>query len=203
MTRLDVLRARLDRVRSPLLAIACAAIVVLAAGCGPLDDEDDEEPTPRAGGTASPVASPRRGPEQVFEGTPRAGATDPEDGTPPGGPTRTPRPRTTEDANANATRAARPTPTPPTVEGCEEPEELPEVQGRRIRQTAADADLGVNLRAGPGADCELVQTLEPGTRVEVRSGPVRVDDMLWVRIEVDETEGWVAEELLEPAEDED
>jgi hypothetical protein len=186
-----------------LLALVCAAIVVIAAGCGPLGDEDDEEPTSRASGTASPVATPHGGSGQSSGGTPRAGATEPgaEDGTPAGGATRTPSPRASEEASANATRASQTTPTPLSVEGCEEPEELPEVQGRRMRQTAAEADEGVNLRAGPGPDCDIVQTLAPGTPVEVRSGPVRAGDIVWVKVKVGDTEGWVSEELLEPAPD--
>jgi hypothetical protein len=204
MTRLVVLRARLNPLRSPLPAIVCVAILVLAAGCGPLGgDDDDEEPTAQAGGTASPVASPHGGSGQAADGTARAGATEAgaENKTQAAGASGTAQPRTTEDAETTQSAGPTPTPTPPTVEGCAEPEELPDVQGRRNRQTKADADEGVNLRSGPGKDCDIVQTLDPGTPVEVRSGPVLADDIVWVQVRVDDTEGWVSEALLEPAQD--
>jgi hypothetical protein len=76
------------------------------------------------------------------------------------------------------------------------------VQGPADRITSVEADEGVNLRAGPGADCDLLSTLQPGTPVEVISGPVSAGDFLWVKVVAADAEGWMAEEFLEPVEDE-
>jgi hypothetical protein len=212
MSRWDVLRAAAHRG----LGVACVALVLLAVGCGPLGD-DDEEPTATPLAAGSPIAgspaagaTPRGGPVQVTRPPTTASPTSesPDGGaesTPGRRPTRTPEPEETPappEETAEPTRDAERTPTPPSVEGCEEPEELPDVQGESDRVTSPDADEGVNLRAGPGADCDVLATLQPGTAVVVESGPVQSGDLLWVKITVEETEGWVAEQFLEPAEEE-
>jgi hypothetical protein len=206
MTRVHVLRDIALRFRLPLLPIYLAlALLTLLAACGPIgDDDEDDEPTVGPTQAASPAASPVRGPVQSPEGTPgtprSAGTGSDADETPTVRATQTARPRPTPD---DETPAADEMPTPPTVEGCEEPEELPPVQGDSERQTALDADEGVNLRSAPGADCDVLVTLAAGTPLQVESGPVRSGDFLWVKVTVEGTEGWVAEEFLEPVEDEE
>lgn len=89
---------------------------------------------------------------------------------------------------------ARPTstPTPPPAAGCAPPAPLPDVAGSEERLTTE----GINLRTGPGADCEVVRVLAQGVEVTVTSGPVAADDLLWVRVEAGGDEGWVAAEFL-------
>jgi hypothetical protein len=209
MSRWDVLRASARRT----LGLGCVALLLFAVGCGPLGDDDEKEtPTAIPAGsptTASPAAAatPRGGPVQ--ETRPPATSPTPdrsgdEDSTPDAQPTRTPEPAeatTTTEPTREPTQAPR-TPTPPTVEDCEEPEELPQVQGDPDRVTSPEADEGVNLRTGPGEDCDILTTLDPGTEVVVESGPVQAGDLLWVKITVGDTEGWVAERFLEPVADE-
>jgi hypothetical protein len=210
MSRSELLRAAAHR----CLGLACVALLLLAVGCGPLGDEDDEEPTTiPAGGSPTAVASPpagatpRGGPVQVTRspttGSPTPASTEDAGSAPASQPTRTPEPDDTSPPaeTAEPTREVEQPPTPPSVEGCEEPEDLPEVQGESERVTSPEADEGVNLRAGPGAECDVVDTLAPGTAVVVESGPVQSGDLLWVKITVGDTEGWVAEQLLEPAEE--
>jgi uncharacterized protein YraI len=54
----------------------------------------------------------------------------------------------------------------------------------------------VNLREGPSTDCDSVDVLPAGTEVTPLSGPVRGDDRLWILVDVDGTEGWVAEDFV-------
>jgi hypothetical protein len=205
MSHWDVLRATTRRT----LGLGCAALLLVAVGCGPLGDDDDDDETPTALPAGSPTtgspaagATPRGGPLQVTRttaATPTADRSD-DGSTPAARPTRTQEPEE-ETAATEPTRAPR-TPTPPTVENCEEPEELPEVQGDPDRITSPEADEGVNMRAGPGEACDVLTTLQPGTEVVVESGPVQAGDLLWVKIAVGDTEGWVAEQFLESADDE-
>lgn len=55
----------------------------------------------------------------------------------------------------------------------------------------------VNMRAGPGTDFDVLETLDQGTRTEV----LEVDASGWARIRVVESglEGWIAERLLAEA----
>ena len=196
MTRFDVLRVAPRRLRSAVLPIAgvAVAVLVLAAACGPVGGDEDEKPTPRATVAAGGAASPVR--VAGTPGTPRPRATARAvAGTPLARPTQTPSPRPT---SAEPT-AVPETPAPPAVEGCEEPAELPAVQGASLRRTT---DEGVRLRAGPGTDCDQLAELAAGTEVEVLSGPVSAGDRLWVKVTAEGTEGWVAEEFLAPVEDE-
>lgn len=108
-------------------------------------------------------------------------AGDDETAAPTRRPRRTPTP-------ARPTR----TPTPPPAAGCAPPAPLPEVAGSEVRLTTEN----INLRAGPGAECEVVRVLDQGDEVTVTSGPVDADDRLWVRVEAGGDEGWLADEFL-------
>ena len=199
-------------------------LLALLGACSPLgDDNDDEDPTataavpagdaPTAGVTAStpaatPVATPRA---QDAPGTPRPGVaptstpeTDDESGDVGGTPVAddevteeatggTPK---ADEAEAEPTEEEVPDPTTVVVDDCEEPDELPERTGRQNRIVAED---GLRLRAGPGTSCDEITSLALETPVRVLSGVVEAegDDIEWVKVDVDGTEGWVAAEFLE------
>jgi hypothetical protein len=206
MSRWEVLRFAAHR----SIAVGCVALLLVAVGCGPLgDDDEDDTPTPLpAAGSPTPGATPRGGPVQVTRTSAAASpAAEPSDDATAESTLAT-RPARTPQVDATAEPAETPeptspprTPTPPEVEGCEEPEELPDVQGEPDRIISLEADEGVNLRAAPGADCDLLATLQPGTEVVVESGPVQAGEFLWVKVTAADAQGWIAEEFLEPADD--
>jgi hypothetical protein len=163
--------------------------------------------TPRVTPPASPRAAAARVTEAVAE-TPNEATNDPtavaEDATTTGAVTAdadvtatVPADEETAGATSRPRRTptpARPTrtPTPPPAAGCAPPAPLPAVVGSEERLTTEN----INLRAGPGAECEIVRVLDQGTEVTVTSGPVDADDRLWVRVEAGGDEGWLADEFL-------
>jgi hypothetical protein len=194
------------------IAVGCVALLLAAAGCGPLgDDDEDETPTPLPA-AASPTAgaTPRAGSDQEAATPATSPAAEPTgeaatvEATPATEPTRPAQADTTiePEDTPEPTRPPR-TPTPPVAEGCQEPDELPAVQGETDRIISPEADEGVNLRSGPGPDCDLLATLQPGTAVVVESGPVESGEFLWVKVTAADAEGWLAEEFLAPADDEE
>lgn len=85
-----------------------------------------------------------------------------------------------------------------TVDSCEVAE-LPEYLGSDPQQVTIDA---VNFRSGPGTDCPVIgEVIDAGVTVEVLSNPVEREgeDIVWVAVNVDGEEGWLATEFLEPA----
>jgi len=60
----------------------------------------------------------------------------------------------------------------------------------------------VNIRVGPGTDCDPAADILPqGTLLTVTSGEVTREgqpDATWVRVEVEGLEGWVSTQFLEP-----
>ena len=56
---------------------------------------------------------------------------------------------------------------------------------------------GVNLRRGPGADCDVISAMAAGTAATALSGPVNAGDRLWLLVEIDGTEGWIAADFVE------
>lgn len=61
---------------------------------------------------------------------------------------------------------------------------------------------GVNLRAGPGTDCDAVSILGAGTEGSVIGGSVEdASGTAWVKVRIDDTgeEGWVSAAYLESA----
>ncbi len=204
-------RSAWTKIRGMLTLVFVAAVF---AGCGPLGD--DEEPTapaatsvpnatavssPRVVSTppivASPTAAAIASPQITAsspEASPAARLATPRSGTPPpaGVVSRsTPRVSTPTIVPADDATPAGAV-APPVVEDCDPPTDLPEVVGEVQRE----ATETVNVRAGPGLDCDLVTQIEAGTGVTVESGPVEADDRLWVLVTVDEDQGWVAEEFV-------
>ncbi len=195
-------------------SLALIVVTVLVAACGPLGD--DEEPTapaatsipvatavpsPRVGSTPRVVASPTvalviaspRITVSTANASPTAEPATPRPGTPvPASAVSrsTPRVSTPTVAPEDATPPA--TPGPPVAEDCEPPAVLPEVIGEVQRE----ATETVNVRVGPGLDCDLVTQIEAGTSVTVESGPVEASDRLWVLVTVGGDQGWVAEEFV-------
>jgi hypothetical protein len=102
----------------------------------------------------------------------------------------------TDEEEAEPTEEQEPAPTRVVVDSCEEPEELPERTGRQNRVVAEDA---LRLRAGPGTSCDEITSLALDTPVRVLSGVVesKDDEIEWVKVDVDGTEGWVAVEFLD------
>lgn len=200
-------------------------MAVLLGACGPLGDDDDPTPTlppvpggdssATPGGNASPVASAAATPRSASEnaGTPRptprptddadaptvsptprrAAGTDAEDPTEE--PAETPPAEETPAPDDAPEATEGPDPTAVVVEGCEEPDVLPERTGRQNRVVTEDA---LNLRAGPGTSCDSITSLAVDTRVRVISGVVdaEADDFDWVKVDVEGTEGWVAADFL-------
>ncbi|MER3486890.1 MAG: hypothetical protein C4345_13860, partial [Chloroflexota bacterium] len=59
----------------------------------------------------------------------------------------------------------------------------------------ADGD-GLNLRAAPGIDTTVLETLPDGTAATISDGPSEAGDLTWYEISVDDRTGWVAGEFL-------
>lgn len=190
----------------------CAALTILASvlsGCGPLGDDDNEKPTPTVSvpvpGAGTPAATIVSSPPAASSATPRAESEEPEPSptSAPARPTRTPTPSASENGTpeAGGTPEEEPSastetaePTKVVVEDCEEPETLPERTGRVSFVVSED---GLNLRAAPGTSCDAITSLTAGTPVKVISGVVEADDIDWVKIQVDDLEGWVSTEFLD------
>lgn len=194
-------------------------VLALVSACSPLGDDDDEDPTepvaapageaPTAEvGSSTPAATPIATPrvQRGDSGTPRAGvasprtpesdAEAPDVGTPVSDEQSADEAQGGEPEEADSTEEAAPEPTTVVVAGCEEPDELPERTGRQNRVVAEDA---LRFRAGPGTSCDEITSLAIGTPVRVLSGVVESedDDIEWVKVDIDGTEGWVAVEFLE------
>ena len=61
---------------------------------------------------------------------------------------------------------------------------------------------GVNLRAGPGLNFDIVARLSPGTALEVLDNPSEAaDGYTWLHVRIDEiTDGWIAADFVIPVE---
>lgn len=85
-----------------------------------------------------------------------------------------------------------------TVDSCDVAE-LPEYTGQDpVQVTTTD----VNIRSGPGTDCDVVgEPVPAGVSVELLGNPVERegDDFIWVAVSLDGVEGWLATDFLEPA----
>ncbi len=80
--------------------------------------------------------------------------------------------------------------------GCARPASLPRPVSSDLGATTQD---GVNLRQGPGTNCDVLAVLPLGTSVIARSGAVRANGRSWLLFEANGTEGWVAAEFVGPA----
>jgi uncharacterized protein YgiM (DUF1202 family) len=89
---------------------------------------------------------------------------------------------------------ATPTPTPTTAAAspCVPPSPLPPVEAVGPLTTTTD----VNVRSGPGLDCDILRVLRPEVDVTARSGPVRADGRAWLLVELDGRTGWVAADFV-------
>ena len=86
------------------------------------------------------------------------------------------------------------------VTSCE-PETVPEIA---LDSTAYRTVSDVNVRVGPGADCDPLAISPIGgfMPVTILGGPVQRDgeDFIWVQVEVAGETGWIVTEALEPIE---
>jgi uncharacterized protein YgiM (DUF1202 family) len=83
---------------------------------------------------------------------------------------------------------ASPAPDPPSV-----PTPQLEVEVEvEIRSTTEN----LKLRRGPGLEQEVISVLPRGTQVQILGETQPADGFVWVRVSVDEREGWVAQEYL-------
>ena len=206
-----------------------AALALVLSGCGPLGDDDEEEPTATAAALpaetehvatppvdssalrdATPAASP-------IEGAPSTAAT-PEDGSPAAAersgsvaapasvPAGTPRARpgrstarTTAPRATGAATGSRSVGTEVSKEAgvCAPPSPLPSPTSRAPHATTA---FDVNLRTGPGTNCDIIEQLPIATALTLRSGPVERDGLEWVLVETaDGDEGWLAAQYVAEA----
>lgn len=172
------------RRKPPAVLIAIATVALLGA-CGTSADDDSE-----ASGTPTSFLA------QAVTRNPAADsprATVPPSTASPS-PTAAGAPAVKSDTDQVPTAApAGESAPPPVAEDCVPPDALPAVAslGRLVT-----SDDGVRVRAGPGVECEVVEALDANTEVAALSGFVRADDLLWLLVEVGETEGWVAAEFV-------
>ncbi|NJN15599.1 MAG: SH3 domain-containing protein [Oscillochloris sp.] len=78
------------------------------------------------------------------------------------------------------------------------PEPTPEGLRPQSRATVVDSIPGLNLRAQPGQDQQIVLSLAPGTEVEVLEGPIDLAGLEWWRVRSAGIEGWCVGEFLVP-----
>jgi hypothetical protein len=107
-------------------------------------------------------------------------------------PVGTPEPTATATTR---TRTATPVPT-----GTQPPPESPTpVFGYQARVGNTNFE-GVNVRAGPGLENDIVTKLSPGTLIDVFDEPAQAADGYdWAHVRIDEdTEGWIAANFLIP-----
>jgi hypothetical protein len=87
-----------------------------------------------------------------------------------------------------------------TVESCA-PESVPPIA---LESTAYVTNVQLNVRFGPGADCDrlAISPIDPAVPLTIIGGPVERDgdDFVWVQVEVAGEVGWVVIDAIEPAE---
>jgi len=85
-----------------------------------------------------------------------------------------------------------------TVSSCE-PEDVPAIA---LESTAFTTIFDVNVRSGPGADCEELGISPVGAFIPVTviGGPVQREgeDLIWVQVEIASETGWIVADALEP-----
>ncbi len=67
-----------------------------------------------------------------------------------------------------------------------------------VSRCEVSTPLGLNLRADPNSDGELIGTLEPGTVVELPGGVKEEDGVTWCQVQVNDQTGWVLSQFLKP-----
>lgn len=85
-----------------------------------------------------------------------------------------------------------------TVDSCDVAE-LPEYTGQDAAQVTT---IDVNVRSGPGTDCPAIgEPIPAGVEVQLLSNPVEREGeaFIWVAVNLDGEEGWLATDFLEPA----
>lgn len=180
--------------QSSTAAVGTPDIVTVASEDG-TPDAGEGSPTPAIVVSAPPVQVPTRAPQPVAA-TPAPGGATPVsgeaqvagDGT--GGPTL--------QVAEQAPDAAAGTQVTTTATSCDVAVPPPFTGVQPQQQTVSD----VNLRVGPGTDCDPVgEPIGQGVAVEVLSDPVERegDEFDWVQVAVEGTEGWLAIDFLEPA----
>ena len=76
----------------------------------------------------------------------------------------------------------------------------PEITAQYYAVVANTDGLGVTIRGGPSTRNVALQVAEEGSILLVIAGPEEGDNFNWWQVELaDGTEGWVAEDFLEPA----
>ncbi|MGB3329977.1 MAG: hypothetical protein WBA46_13530 [Thermomicrobiales bacterium] len=191
------------------------SVVVVATVPVPGTPDSTGTPVATSGGAASASASPQaettRNPTApaeptaatvVIPSTPVVQAANPETGDGTSGPpavadlgARTPLPadsRSTPGASPQASPGAR-----VIVTSCD-PAQVPPVVGDTSYITTSD----VNIRIGPGTDCDLAADILPqGTLLTLTSGEVVRDGQngtTWVRVDTNGISGWVSTEFITP-----
>ena len=125
-------------------------------------------PTPTATNTPTPGPTPTETPP--FTPTPLPTET------PTAVPSDTPTPPPTETPTVVPTNTAVPTPTP--------------------RTAVINSPYGLNLRAEPGIDGEILTFLAPDAVVIVLGGRETADNLIWQQIEAESQIGWVSDQFL-------
>jgi uncharacterized protein YgiM (DUF1202 family) len=103
------------------------------------------------------------------------------------------------NAAANVGAAAAPATSAPTVAGQPAavapavPLSASDVQGSQKRVKSN----GLNVRARPGTDQQVVAVLKQGDTVTVFTDARSIRDAIWVKVRAGDHEGWVDQSLLE------
>lgn len=137
---------------------------------------------PTATPTPTTTYTPTPGPTPTFTPTPTATPTQTPTPTPrptntlTPRPTNTPTPRPTNTPTLAPTQTAVPTPTPATA--------------------VINSPRGLNLRAAPGLDAEVLALLADGTVVVILAAQAEADGRLWLQVEAAGQIGWLAHDFL-------
>ena len=143
--------------------------VILVTNLDP-ETPPTQTPTPTPTPTFTPGPTPT--PTPTFTPTPRPTDTP----TPP--PTDTPTPNPTDTPTPTPTATAVPTATP--------------------RTAVITTPYGLNLRAEPGRDADILAFLPTETVVILLDGLETADTLAWQQIEAGGQTGWVSADFLEP-----
>ena len=103
-----------------------------------------------------------------------------------------------EEGSETTTTASVPTTQPSDPEVTQPPTQDPNQPGQWI-VTGVDASEGLNVRAAPGTDSEVIGQFAPFFRDVMATGETQnVGDVLWQEVEFDTRTGWVSSEFLSP-----
>ena len=142
----------------------------------------DPEVPPTATPTATATLTPTPGPTATSTDIPTPTATATATASPTETPTATPAETATATPTLTPTPTATFTPTPTAT----------------VITARVAYPYGLNLRAAPEADAELLQFIPADTMLILLDGRVETDGVFWQQVSVDGVNGWVLADFLAP-----